>query len=287
VHVGPNSASTDADSFTTAKTNFATLQSEGEMLLGGRPGMDRDDPYQRALAAHTSTGDATGQSLLPSASDRLPSLPSRRKPGWMGSLRRAINAVATGDRSFSLTGSSEQYHEQERASSNSPTKDRSGGIGYTPRRAASDGGALLRQKRGQKDWEDPAAWPPYRDEVDGEDWGAPMRRHESADQSGVGNTKGDEDWDVEGAASKRDVQVMFTVPKTRLRVVNATDLDQTSVRSASEGALSRSESLKSVLRREDSIKEALRARSDGDKGSLPLLPVMAEEEDMGDKQKAA
>jgi hypothetical protein len=31
----------------------------------------------------------------------------------------------------------------------------------------------------------------------------------------------DEDWDVETAAQQRVVQVMFTVPKERLRVVNA------------------------------------------------------------------
>jgi len=31
----------------------------------------------------------------------------------------------------------------------------------------------------------------------------------------------DEDWDVEAAVERRVVQVMFTVPKTRLRVVNA------------------------------------------------------------------
>jgi hypothetical protein len=32
---------------------------------------------------------------------------------------------------------------------------------------------------------------------------------------------GDDDWDVETAVQKRVVQVMFTVPKEKLRVVNA------------------------------------------------------------------
>jgi hypothetical protein len=38
----------------------------------------------------------------------------------------------------------------------------------------------------------------------------------------------DEDWDVEAAVERRVVQVMFTVPKTKLRVVNA-DVDQSSI----------------------------------------------------------
>ena len=46
-----------------------------------------------------------------------------------------------------------------------------------------------------------------------------------------------DDWDVERAAAARDVQVMFTVPKARLRVVNA-DPDRASQRSISEGGVS-------------------------------------------------
>nr|POE75748.1 metal homeostasis factor atx1 [Quercus suber] len=55
---GPNSAVSVAESFLTAKTNFAQLQSDGEALLGGRPTFDRDDPYQRAMAAQSSTSSA-------------------------------------------------------------------------------------------------------------------------------------------------------------------------------------------------------------------------------------
>lgn len=41
-------------------------------------------------------------------------------------------------------------------------------------------------------------------------------------------TAEDEDWDVEAAVERRVVQVMFTVPKSRLRVVNA-DVDRSSI----------------------------------------------------------
>ena len=260
--------SAEADSFTTAKPNFMRLQSEGEALLGGRPTLDRDDPYQRALAAHSST-----QNPNQSAPSGVPPSTSSLRPrqGWMGSLCRALNVVS--DRSFSLTSTTEQYKDEGRSSSSSPTKDKSSAIGSTPRRAVSDGGALLRQKRGQKDWDD-KDWPPYRDDPDPGDWGVP--------RSSVEIKQAEEDWDVEGAASKRDVQIMFTVPKARLRVVND-DMDRASLRSASDGVVSRNGSLKN-LRREESIK-GLRARSDGDKSLF--LPTTEEERDEGEKEKAA
>lgn len=50
----------------------------------------------------------------------------------------------------------------------------------------------------------------------------------------VSGVEGD-DWDIESAIAKRDVQVMFTLPKARLRVVNA-DPDSLSQRSVSGGS---------------------------------------------------
>lgn len=269
----PHSASTDADSFTTAKSKFAHVQSEGDTLLGSsRPNlsMDRDDPYQRALAAYPST-----RADMRQPSGRAPPqiVPTRKRQGLMGSLRRALNAVSMSERSFSLTtASSEPYKDDFRSSSSSPTKDRAGKIGTTPRRAVSDGGALLRQKRGQQDWQE-KAWPPYRDNPDVDDWGEPLHS--------VNVRHAEEDWDVEGEASKRDFQVMFTIPKSRLRVVND-DMDRASLRSASDGAVSRQGSMKN-LRREESLK-GLRARSDGDR---LLLPSTEEERDELEKEKAA
>lgn len=255
----------DRDSFMTAKTNFVLLQSEGEALLGGRPMADRDDPYQRALAAHPST-QLNAQA---SSSYRIPStITARKRQGWMGSLRRALNVVSLGERSFSLTGNMEQYHDDPRSSSSSPTKEHRDKMATAPRRAVSDGGALLRQKRGQSDW-DEKAWPPYRDSE--EDWGEPKP---SVDKARV-----EEDWDVEGAANQRDFQVMFTVPKSRLRVVND-DMDRASLRSASDGALSRNGSTKD-LRREESFK-ALRARMEEQR---LLLPSTEEEREEGEKEK--
>jgi len=45
---------------------------------------------------------------------------------------------------------------------------------------------------------------------------------------------GEEDWDVEAAVEERVVQVMFTVPRARLRVVNA-DVERESLVDDGEG----------------------------------------------------
>lgn len=239
------------DSFKTAKSSFAHLQTEGEALLGGRP---KDDPYHRALAAHRST---SGNGLSHLRDDDIPVAPTRRKQGWVGSLKRALTAMST-DRTFSFTGGSEiltSSADEARTSSSSPIRPHYPGEadGEAPRRAVSDGGALLRQKRGEKDWseDNKTAFRRYRDDPDPGDWGEPPRAIDA---------DGEDEWDVEGEGGKRDVQVMFTVPKTRLRVVNA-DVERASLRSASDGAISRSESLKSL--------RAKRSRTEWERVPLP------------------
>lgn len=265
-----NSMIGDGESFTTARSNFADLQSEGEALLGGRPAIDRDDPYQRAFAAQNPTRPAAQP-----ISTSWGSVQQRRKPGLIGSLRRAINAV--GERSFSLTSSVDPHRNdlQQASSSSSPTRDRKQ-IGSTPRRAVSDGGALLKQKRGQKDWQDDLGFAPYTDDPGANDWGEPRSSLEKKRDA-------EEEWDVEGEASKRDVQVMFTVPKSRLRVVND-DMDRASLRSASDGAVSRGNSVRDLRAQESS--RTLGARSEGERevGGLPSTREVAEDEG---KEKAA
>ncbi|KAI5360077.1 Putative galactose oxidase/kelch, beta-propeller, kelch-type beta propeller [Septoria linicola] len=251
-----HNADESTESFMTANSSFIGLQQEGKALLGGSPTFARDDPYHRALAAHGLGGTN-------SRSEADPAGPSRRQ-GWMGSIRRALT-TAMNDRSFSLTSQNKQPPEEiePRTSSSSPSRShRPAGTSDKPRRAISDGGALLKQKRGQKDWD---AMHPYRDDPELEgDWGEETRTSLDAREA-------ENEWDVEGAASKRDFQVMFTVPKARLRVVNA-DIERASMRSASDGAISRKESMLSLnnnkltvgkLSREGSV-NTVRSRSGGD-----------------------
>ncbi|KAI9693416.1 MAG: hypothetical protein M1820_009292 [Bogoriella megaspora] len=144
--------------------------------------------------------------------------------------------------------------------------------GGMPRRAASEGGFFWRGKKGARDWgvdqagdgegQGEERFVPYRDEEEK----VPVRRsavrererrrtgrgkevlrednvawmRERGISGGDGGEKemekeDEEDWDVEAAVERRLVQVMFTVPKQRLRVVN-TDVERESLRSRSEAS---------------------------------------------------
>lgn len=265
------SATSDGDPFIGSRPTFAQLQSEGDTLMHCRTSTDPDDPYQRAMSGLSPTRRSTQQSMFSTGAP--PAVPPRRRPGLMGSLRRALHVVSLGDRSVSLNAATDPYDEGARSSSSSPTKDYTGRLGNSPRRAVSDGGALLSQKRGQKDW-DPDAWPPYRDDPDAGDWGEPTEPKSSTEMR-----QAEEEWDVETAAVSRDFQVMFTVPKSKLRVVND-DMDRASLLSASDGGLSRNGS----VRRENSVK-ALKVRADG--ANLRLPSTEEENNDDSEKEKAA
>ena len=135
-----------------------------------------------------------------------------------------------------------------------------------PRRAASDA-SFWQNRRGKQDWLDDEQDPTWRRNA-GDDWGAPediamaereRQRQEWRDRGNLlvnitnddqlptpqtpirpdqlGVPFGEErpcapaseaDWDVEAAVERRVVQVMFTVPKSKLRVVNA-DIDGSSI----------------------------------------------------------
>jgi hypothetical protein len=130
----------------------------------------------------------SGNTLNPPES---PTKGKARSSGWMGSIKRALG----GDRNESLAFDS--------SVSSSPTKD-TAEYDYTqqnilPQRAASASASLWRKKQGAADWD-------------------AERTTEARDRPVEGE---DEEWDVEAAAENRVVQVMFTVPKEKLRVVNA------------------------------------------------------------------
>lgn len=114
---------------------------------------------------------------------------------WMGSMRRAF--VGGTDRS--MEGSTERTGSL----TSSPTKYYHHSINNAavPRRAASTGAMLWKKKQGAKDWDI---------EDDRNDLKA----------SDLAMSYDDGDWDIESAVERRVVQVMFTVPREKLRVVN-------------------------------------------------------------------
>ncbi|KAI9756244.1 MAG: hypothetical protein M1815_003968 [Lichina confinis] len=192
--------------------DFTQLQIEGEALLLPRP----------------QTGGSLREDGLRGKS---------RTAGWLGSMRRALPfgaaaaaAAAGGGSSSSATNDnnsnsgSPEYH----SASSSPIKSRA--LDGRPdadwddvmiRRAASAGAAYWRTKQGAADW----GAPTLRDRAgtmtgligNGIGSGSRNGKHET----GSAVIDDDDEWDVEAAVERRVVQVMFTVPKEKLRVVNA------------------------------------------------------------------
>ena len=136
-----------------------------------------------------------GEALLsdhPGSGGPSPTRSHSRAKGWMGSVRRALSGL---DRSASTSP------ENNTSNSSSPTK-RNFTDGGLPRRAASTGAMLWQKRQGARDWD-----------VEGGE--------QERGKGGGNDQDGDEEeWDVESAVEKRVVQVMFTVPKEKLRVVN-------------------------------------------------------------------
>lgn len=165
----------------------------------GKPGSSSSSSYNTAKSGFGAL-QAEGPNLLlgrttpgsPYEDDELqqPSSPSKSKPprrSWLGSLRRVFSG-------------------SESPSGDLPAIDRSAPREISPDMLSHDyepplsalGSELLKRKQGRQDWEG------------GESSGVMERENE---------------WDIERAAENRLVQVMFTVPKERLRVVNADELD--------------------------------------------------------------
>ncbi len=159
------------------------------------PSTQRTDTFETAATSFPQL-QAEGEALLGENAGSRPTSPTRvqsRARGWMGSMRRAFAGTERSASTSPEMGGS--------ASSSSPTKYHHSDEAV-PRRAASTGATMVWQKRqGAKDW-------------DVENGG---RRGEA---NGNHGRRGEDEWDVESAIERRVVQVMFTVPKEKLRVVN-------------------------------------------------------------------
>lgn len=156
---------------------------------------DALDTYTPATTSFTQL-QREGEALLGGHPDQSATSPTRtqsRARNWMGSVRRVFTGAERSDSALPENG--------ELSTSSSPTKYHHNDAGI-PRRAASTGTMLWQKRQGAKDWD-----------VEG----APSRRVEG---SANGQGQEDEEWDVESAIERRVVQVMFTVPKEKLRVVN-------------------------------------------------------------------
>ncbi|GFF55998.1 hypothetical protein IFM51744_08786 [Aspergillus udagawae] len=200
-----------SDSYSTAHTTLSLRWAEGEHLLKNDPGPDV--PIEQS-----------------STPGRPPLTPKARTFGWMGSVRRVLSGTqrrVTAIRD-STTASLASGIDRRSTVLGARTVDGAQDESKVPRRAVSASAELFRRKQGARDW--------GASNRCSRDTGLQTIRS-SRDDSALDGLMDvdDDDWDVEGAAEGRRVQITFTVPKERLRVVNATaqDLDNMSERSIS------------------------------------------------------
>ena len=163
--------------------------------------------------------------------------PGKKALGWMGSMRRAL--TGTGAARGGVVRRAVEGYEQREGKLGSSKNDLPQMTEVSPRRAASASAAFWRGKKGAKDWDAEPLSPSLDTTVAGPSTSCGthtvVRRKPvpggPAKPSAVDAENEADEWDVEAAVQKRLVQVMFTVPKEKLRVVN---VDQLSLVSKSD-----------------------------------------------------
>ncbi|KAF1814401.1 hypothetical protein P152DRAFT_512770 [Eremomyces bilateralis CBS 781.70] len=241
-------AAGDAESFSTAKTSFAKLQSEGEALLGG-PRAAGTRSTKTVAGRHPESSVESGSKIHPEEEGS-----PERAGFWSGSVRRVLGTkgAAAPSRKSGSTISAVKLRRARRKSlvdggAGPEMREQNHGLSTamgTPRRAVSDAG-FWRTRKGAKDWDwdddEPSLSAAFGGRRSGDDWGAPddsepaRNQKPAPNEPDAGEHKGrEEDWDVEAAVENRVVQVMFSVPRTRLRVVNADADEQRSLMSVED-----------------------------------------------------
>ncbi|KAL4944226.1 hypothetical protein BDV06DRAFT_112863 [Aspergillus oleicola] len=196
-----------SDSYSTAHSTMSQRQAEGEFLL-----RDADNPEPSRMAGLLNSKPAA--STLPKAAE------------WIGGIRRVLSV--TRRRPSAVEGPTAVSRASGIDSESSATGTHTSDFNF-PRRSVSASAELFRRKQGAKDW--------GVENRMSRDTGFQSARSTRNDfgLDGHMDPVSDGEWDVEGAAEGRRVQVTFTVPKEKLRVVNATagDMDDLSVNSVS------------------------------------------------------
>lgn len=203
LNVEPNSRSR-GETFSSARSAIGPVRpSENQALLNRNP-----------IRQQQETGEYQTVEWSPSKDKYA------RAGSLTGSGRRALNLLGSVKRVFTGTGSVDVNDRvatiEGRSGQSSPTKH--SGLpemaDAVPRRTLSAGASFWREKQGPGDW----------NSTTNAGSSSSVRRRPVPGlviNDNNGALEDDADWDVETAVQQRVVQVMFTVPKEKLRVVNA------------------------------------------------------------------
>ncbi|KAK4199437.1 hypothetical protein QBC40DRAFT_227902 [Triangularia verruculosa] len=180
---GSGGSSSSAPTFSTARSSFPALQSEGPGLLLGQTTQQQADTYDDGQGGYEIYNYDGYKDEEDADYVYVPGSPSKSKPpqrrSWLGSIRRVFEK---GTPESSATGGSREDLNLAGQLESGTGVDT--GLGGVMRQ-----GTLQRRKQNRQLW--------------------------------GGEGEGEGDWDIERAVEQRLVQVMFTVPKEKLRVVNA------------------------------------------------------------------
>ncbi|KAJ5294844.1 hypothetical protein PENANT_c014G08845 [Penicillium antarcticum] len=221
-NIAPSENSVSADSYSTAQTTISQRQAENDSLL-----FDALEPINHF---ESSSPSKLRRDSRPRASEWV-----------MQTMRRALTMTRGGSQSqrdphetAPLASGIDRRSTVIGAGQLSPIPGSSGA--GTPRRAVSASAELFRRKQGAKDWNarkrvSDDVFNTVRSTRDDLFVGAPG--YLGNEDAFVDDEADMHDWDVEGAAEGRRVQMTYTVPREKLRVVNATagDMDTISERS--------------------------------------------------------
>ena len=196
-----------SETFSTVRTSIGPInQGEDQALLsrmGSRAMADDRDTW--ATPPESPVKQYASHSYDYNRTSSLGSQASRKAMGLLGSVKR----VFTGTGQVDVSNRVAQFESP----SSSPTKDQPQ-LSQIPQRATSASATFWRGKQGKRDWDD-GALPESSGNVGPS---GTVRRKALPGQ------ENEEDWDPEEAVQNRVVQVMFTVPKEKLRVVNVDNL---------------------------------------------------------------
>ncbi|KAK1783123.1 hypothetical protein QBC45DRAFT_154743 [Copromyces sp. CBS 386.78] len=209
-HSGSTAFASAQSNLPTPTPNFNSLQAEGADLLfpmSGSGNNERPGAEEGGEHAQESEEDWEPISSSPSKTRRNSRLDSRPR-SWLGSLKRMLSVSGGSGGSGSSGGDSSPTKESLLHGNEASGFDNHhlSLIGLTP---GALGLGLVRRKQGREAWDSNGEGSASRQATGGEN-------NDAAGEGGQGD-----DWDVEKMVEQRLVQVMFTVPKERLRVVNA------------------------------------------------------------------
>lgn len=203
-----------SETFSSARTSIGPIvPGEDQALLSridSRALADERDAW--ATPPESPVKQYASQSYDYNRTSSLGSQAGRKAMGLLGSVKR----VFTGTGQVDVSNRVAQFESPGaggRSDGTSPIKDQQPQMSEVPQRATSASATFWRGKQGKRDWEDGAL--PESGNVD---LLGTVRRKALPGQ------ENEDDWDPEEAVQNRVVQVMFTVPKEKLRVVNVDNL---------------------------------------------------------------